>query len=197
MIPQLSPIIRDRWSPRAFDPSRHVELEKILSLLTAAQWAPSSSNLQPWSFILGVNFDASHKKIVSTLKDGNSVWASNAPVLILTVAEIHRNGVSNRFAFHDVGLATQNLLTQATNLGLIGHFMGGFWPNVASQIFHIPEGFEAVAVGAIGYRGREDLLSEDLRQKEQRVRVRKNLDAFVFGEDWGIPIMLPPVNLVE
>ena len=197
MVLNLAPIIGDRWSPRAFDPERSVEPEKIHLALTAAQWAPSSGNLQPWSFIVGANFDACHRKILSTLKDGNSIWARNAPVLILTVAELHMNGQPNRFAFHDVGLATQNLLSQVTALGLVGHFMGGFFPEVATEIFHIPDGFEPVAVGAIGYGGREDLLSDDLKSRETRTRRRKNLGTFAFSETWGTPIKLPPVDFVK
>ncbi|MAG36130.1 MAG: hypothetical protein CL878_07795 [Dehalococcoidia bacterium] len=44
-------VLRVRWSPRAFDP-RAVEPDKLLSLLEAARWAPSSSNEQPWHFIV-------------------------------------------------------------------------------------------------------------------------------------------------
>ena len=196
MEPNLSPMIRDRWSPRAFDPEHLVEPEKIQLALTAAQWAPSSSNLQPWSFIVGINFDICHEKISSVLKDSNRVWARNAPVLILTVAQVQRDGQPNRFAFHDVGLATQNLLSQVTDLGMFGHFMGGFSQEAATEIFRIPSGFEPVAVGAIGYRGREDLLSSDLKEREQRIRFRKDFETFVFTESWGIPAKLPPMDFV-
>ena len=44
-------LIRNRWSPRAFA-DRAVEPEKLLSLLEAARWAPSSYNYQPWGFII-------------------------------------------------------------------------------------------------------------------------------------------------
>jgi len=59
-------------------------------MLVAAQWAPSSGNLQPWSFIVDANFDRSHDKILSILKEGNKIWVKNAPVLILTIAELER-----------------------------------------------------------------------------------------------------------
>ena len=44
-------LIRERWSPRAFL-DKPVEAEKLLSVLEAARWAPSSSNEQPWYFLV-------------------------------------------------------------------------------------------------------------------------------------------------
>jgi nitroreductase len=39
-------LVRRRWSLRAFS-GRAVEREKLLSVLEAARWAPSSFNAQP------------------------------------------------------------------------------------------------------------------------------------------------------
>ena len=49
-------LIRSRWSPRAYS-EQSVEQEKLLSLLEAARWAPSSYNHQPWSFIIATKDD--------------------------------------------------------------------------------------------------------------------------------------------
>jgi hypothetical protein len=43
----ISDIIIRRWSARAFS-TRPVENSKLLSILEAARWAPSSRNEQPW-----------------------------------------------------------------------------------------------------------------------------------------------------
>ncbi|MGH9704318.1 MAG: nitroreductase family protein, partial [Candidatus Acidiferrales bacterium] len=48
---RIHELLSQRWSPRAFC-DRPVEPEKLLSLLEAARWAPSSNNEQPWRFIL-------------------------------------------------------------------------------------------------------------------------------------------------
>lgn len=186
--PNISEVIKSRWSPRAFDDTRPVEAEKLISILEAARWAPSSSNLQPWHFIVGYNFDTCHKDVLSTLNEGNQVWAQNAPVLIITVAKMTRGDRQNRFAFHDVGLATENLFLQAYNLGLSCHFMGGFSQEKAKEIFEIPEDYEPVAAGAIGYMGKIDSLPEDLAEREQAPRQRKALDEFVFTNKWNNPL---------
>ena len=52
------------------------------------------------------------------------------------------NGQPNRHAFHDVGLANENLVLQATAMGLVVHQMAGFVADRARELFEIPEGQE-------------------------------------------------------
>lgn len=185
----IAPIIEKRWSPRAFDPNKPVEYDKLMSILEAARWAPSSSNVQPWSFIVGYNFNDCHKDILSTLRESNQIWAKHAPVLIMTVTKLSRNDRPNRFAFHDVGLATENLFLQACEVGLSCHFMGGFMVDDAREVFNIPSDYEPVAVGAVGYLGDITLLPEDLKEREVATRERKPIEEFVFGGKWGDPLV--------
>ena len=42
-------LIARRWSARAFS-TKTVEKSKLLSILEAARWAPSSRNEQPWRY---------------------------------------------------------------------------------------------------------------------------------------------------
>jgi Nitroreductase family len=50
----INELIAKRWSARAFS-TRPVERLKILSVLEAARWAPSSRNEQPWRYIVFTN----------------------------------------------------------------------------------------------------------------------------------------------
>ena len=187
---EIAEIISRRWSPRAFDPTKPVEPRKLMSVFEAARWAPSSGNGQPWSFIVGYNFNKSYQDILSTLNDSNQTWAKNAPVLLITVAKAIRSDRPNRFAFHDVGLATENLFLQACELGLSCHFMGGFSPDKVRDIFGIPDDHEAVAAGAIGYMGNIDSLPDDLKEQEAAARQRKPIDEFVFSGKWNSPLVV-------
>lgn len=185
-------LLRERWSPRAFA-DRIVEPEKLRSLLEAARWAPSSYNEQPWSFIVATKENrAEYDRLLSCLVEGNIRWAQHAPVLMLSVAKLSfdRNTKPNRHAFHDVGLAVESLVIQATALGLSAHQMAGFHADKARDLFGIPEGHEPVAAMALGYPGDLGSLPEDLRQREQALRTRKPLDAFVFAGHWGQPSSL-------
>jgi nitroreductase len=182
--------MRRRWSPRLFDEGRPVERKKILTLLEAARWSPSCFNDQPRYFLV---FDGSNTETMerarACLSAGNE-WAIKAPVLMLSVARdtFERNGKPNRWAQHDVGLATENLLLEMVELGLAAHPMAGYDAERSRSEFGIPEGFTPIAMIAIGYPYRGDLnaLEEKPRAKELAPRARKAIDEIAFAGMWGI-----------
>jgi nitroreductase len=137
-------VLRRRWSPKGFS-NRRVEPAKLRAVLEAARWAPSSHNEQPWSFVLATKENAeAYNLLLGCLHEKNRQWAQHARVLILSVAKMYReiDGKANRYAFHDVGLATASLMIQATALGLYTHPMGGFSVEKAREVLVIPEGYE-------------------------------------------------------
>jgi nitroreductase len=184
----INELMRRRWSPRAFEEGRPVEREKILILLEAARWAPSCFNDQPRYFLVFDGFDAeSLEKARACLVPGNA-WALKAPLLMLSVSResFEQNGKPNRWAQHDTGLATENLLLEAVELGLAAHPMAGYDADRARQEFGIPEGFTPIAMIAIGYPypGKLDDLDETLRGKELAPRRRKELGEIAFEGYW-------------
>lgn len=179
-------VIAERWSPRAFE-NRAVEPEKLRSLFEAARWAASANNAQPWSFIVATKDNhADHRRIVDCLVEGNQPWASEAPVLAISIARLHHeNGNPNRHALHDVGQAAAQLALQAVALGLQIHQMAGILPEKIRHEFAVPEGYEAVAGIAIGYPGDPGTLPERFREREIAPRTRKHLETYVFGAKFG------------
>lgn len=180
-------LLRRRWSPRAFAPDP-VEPEKLRSLFEAARWAPSSFNEQPWAFLVATREEPDgFRRLLDCLIESNAVWAQHAPVLALSVARRHfeRDGRENRHAFHDVGQAVAHLTVQATHFGLFVHQMAGFDVERARTELGLPEGWDPVAMIALGYPGDPNTLPERLRQRELAPRVRKPQREFVFGPGWG------------
>jgi nitroreductase len=180
-------LLRQRWSPRAFD-ARPVEKAKLLSLLEAARWAPSSYNEQPWALLIATKDQpADYAKVLECLVDFNRGWANGAPIVLLTVAHttFEKNGSPNRHAFHDIGLAIAQLTVQATAEGLVVHQMAGILPDRARELFAIPKDWEALTGVAIGYPGDPNALSDMLRQRELAPRTRKPLESFIFTETWN------------
>jgi nitroreductase len=180
-------LLSRRWSPRAFA-ERPVEPEKIQRVLEAARWASSCFNEQPWVFIIATADQAAeHGKLLSCLVEGNQVWAKRAPLLMITVAKQHfdHNGLPNRHAFHDVGLAVGNLVVQATAMDLVVHQMAGIIPEAIRECFSLPSGYEPVTGLAIGYPGDLNTLPEEIRERERASRSRKAVQEFVFAETWG------------
>ncbi len=182
-------LIRRRWSPRAFS-DLPVEHGKLLSLFEAARWAASSSNEQPWAFIVTTQEDPqNYADMLSVLVEFNQAWANKAPVLILTLAhmQFEKDGKPNRHAFYDLGQSAANLALQATALGLTAHQMAGFNVEAARELFNVPAGWEPVSVIALGYPGNLDSLTEKLQQRETAQRHRKPLETFIFSGSWGHP----------
>ncbi|WP_024822979.1 MULTISPECIES: nitroreductase family protein [Aminobacterium] len=180
-------LIRERWSPRSFTeeiPSK----DKILSLFEAARWAPSCYNDQPWFFLVAIkNNHESFRKMLSCLAEQNSIWAQKAPILIIALARttFSLNGKTNRHAYHDVGMAIQNIALQATALGLAAHPMAGFSSSRVKELYNVPADFDPITAIAVGFPGSPDALPEELRQKELETRYRKSLQDFVFVDEWG------------
>ncbi|BCA55275.1 Nitroreductase [Nitrospira sp. KM1] len=181
-------LLRRRWSPRAFA-DRPLEPDKLKSLFEAARWAPSSNNEQPWRFIVTDrkenrdDFD----RLFACLSEGNKKWVHLAPVLMLSVASLNfeDDGKPNRHAMHDTGLAVENLVLQATALGLQAHQMAGFDVERARTDCGIPPGFEPVAMIAVGYPGDPAVLPEYLQERERKPRERRPIGESVVSGQWG------------
>jgi nitroreductase len=185
----IQDFIAKRWSPYGFA-DRDVSVADLHSLFEAARWAASSFNEQPWSYIVAMRTqETEFGRLLSCLVEANQEWAKAAPVLALGVATLNfkRNSKPNRVAIHDLGLATGNLVAEATARGLWVHQMGGILPDRAREIYDIPEGSEAVTGIAIGYAGDPEAFPKEIQERDIAPRERKSQRNFVFGASWGNP----------
>jgi nitroreductase len=180
-------LIRERWSPRAFA-DKPIPKDVLRSLFEAARWAPSSSNEQPWAYIVASRDDKENfEKMLSVLVEFNANWARSAPILALAVAHLTfaKSNAPNRNAQYDTGAATALLSVEATAHSLAVHQMAGFDPEKARQVFGIPAGWEALAAIAIGYPGDPASLPQPLKDREMAPRTRKPITEFVMTGGWG------------
>jgi nitroreductase len=175
-------VILKRWSPRSFA-DKPVPSADLTKIFTAAAWAASSFNEQPWRFLVGRKGDETYAKILDSLIEFNQAWAKTAPVLILSVGKktFSHNGSPNGFAMHDTGAASATLSLEATALGMHTHGMAGLDKDKARANFGIPEDFEIGAVWALGYLGAPEALPEQMQEMEKSARTRKPLGEFVFS----------------
>src|SRR5688572_5743613 len=183
-------LIRERWSPRAFDASRSVSFEDLWRLFEAARWAPSSLNEQPWRFVVTHrdHSPAAYQKLFTALGGSNQSWASTAPALILTAVQlvVERTGETNAHAYYDAGQAVAYLTLQAQSQGLGIRQMEGFDHAIAREVCQVPAGFEPAVVMAVGYPGSPDTLASDKhRAAEVAPRLRRKASDFVFDGTWG------------
>jgi nitroreductase len=108
-------------------------------------------------------------------------------VLALGVVSLQfaKNHKDNRAAVHDLGLASGNLVVEATARGLSVHQMIGILPDKAREVYQIPEHFEAWTAMAIGYNADPATLPDALKERDLTPRQRKPLNAFVYTGHWG------------
>jgi nitroreductase len=172
----MEPILAHRWSPRSFKETP-VAAHDLKLILEAARWAASSSNAQPWRYLVGVRGSETHAKIFSALVESNQAWAGKPGVLILSFAEAKGpKGNPNRYALYDLGQSTVSMIAQATALGLATHSMGGFDHENVKKAFNLTDDHILGAVIAIGYQDEPGALaSEQVREREVAPRTRKPL----------------------
>lgn len=178
-------LIAARWSPVLFD-SDPIDPATLRSLFEAARWSASSYNEQPWRFLVALREDgAEFEKMLSVLMEGNTTWAQDAPVLVLTAVSLNhaQTGAANTKAEHDLGLAVGNLTLEATARGLGVHQMGGIYPEKAHELYQVPEDFRVVTALAIGKPKNDG--PEDLMRRDQTPRTRLPQSGFVFTGRFG------------
>lgn len=180
-------LLAERWSPYGFT-DRPVAESDLSSLFEAARWAASSYNEQPWTYFVATRkTPAEFARLLSCLVEANQAWAKAAPVLVLGVVSLKfaKTGKDNRAAVHDLGLASANLVTEATSRGLSVHQMIGLSPERARELYQIPAHAEAWTAMAIGYKADAATLPEALRERDLAPRKRKPAAEFVFTGTWG------------
>jgi nitroreductase len=185
----IQEFLADRWSPYGFT-DRLVTETDLSSLFEAARWAPSSYNEQPWTYFVATRKNPGEfERLLSCLVPTNQAWAKAAPVLVLGVVglKFSKTHKDNRAAVHDLGLASANLVMEATSRGLSVHQMIGILPDRARELYQIPKDSEAWTAMAIGYKANADALPADLRERDLTPRQRKPIGQFVFTGSWGQP----------
>jgi len=176
----IYPLIKKRWSPRAFSSERIPEVE-IKKIFTAASWAASAMNEQPWHYVYAINGTEGFDKLWSCLNPTNQIWTKNVPVIF--AAFFHQNyrlnGKPNRAAMHDLGMANAQLLLQSTSLGISGHLIGGFDGEKLKENLETNSDLVPLVMGVLGYPGKPEELEEPFRSRELQPRTRRSLDDFV------------------
>lgn len=186
---KVHPLIRDRWSPRAFDGSA-IDLETLEAVLEGARWAPSAFNAQPWRFIYALRGDAHWQEFLSLLIPYNEAWASSASALLFVASERETVGsdgkprISHSHSF-DAGAAWALLSIEALARGLHTHGMSGVKFEEAAKTLGLPDTFRLEAAVAIGRIGDPAQLPEALQARETPSDRRPLKDIYAHGRFAG------------
>jgi nitroreductase len=150
-------LLLKRQSDRKYS-SKKVEEEKILSCLEAGRLSPSACNSQPWSFVVIDQepvLQQAQKRIATM---GMNRFVKQVPVLIAIVLEKPNFTASigsvikdKEYPLLDIGIATNNICMQATELGLGSCILGWFDEKGLKQLLDVPESKRIPLVIALGY----------------------------------------------
>ena len=191
----LAEPLRSRWSPSIFDAEHRLPRADVVTLLHAAQWAPSSGNLQPWRFVVCERGDAAHQVLVPHLSRGNSGWVPRASVVLLAATQVEdapdrpetAKPVDPQINLYCAGQAAAHLTLQAQAMGLWAHQFGGLDKVAVAGGLGVPSYWRIVAGIAVGVRGNPADVPERDQERERRARVRKDLAEIAYGDAWGVP----------
>ena len=157
---------------------KNIPKELLTLLITAAQSAPSKSNLQQYSILVIQN--KSIKKEISNLI-GNTKWALTAPVFLLFLADIRRNiKITNHKGYNhknnnvdtfmngviDAALSMQSMICASESIGL-GVCPISMIRNIIEEVktlCKLPKGVFPIAGLAIGWPDEKSAVSLRLPQ---------------------------------
>lgn len=179
---RIHKLIAQRSSPYLFNGSA-IEESDLVALFEAARWSASAGNEQPWSYIVATRNELSEfERMLSCISEANRSWAKLAAVLVVACARttLERTGELYLTAEHDLGLASANLVFEASARGLGVHQMTYIDRNRIRELYQVPNEVKIVDALAIGYSAEECTSGRSVRQ-----RARKPLTSFVFAGMWS------------
>lgn len=194
-----------RRSIRKFE-DKPVTGELVLQVLSAAGWAPSAHNSQPWRFIV-VEASAVKRMLSDRMaeawaadmaKDGLSVDEAkrvercerfaHAPVLVvaclsvegmMSFPDVQRQQTERDLAVESLAAAIQNMLLAAHDLGLgaCWYCAPAFCKETVRQSLKIPEAIEPTALILMGYPA-----------EAPTAPTKKPVKDYCFVDSWGKPL---------
>lgn len=86
----LYTIMQERKSVRKYDPTFKMSKAELAEIITQATSAPSSSNLQPWRFLV-IQDEATKKELREIANNQEQIETSAAVIAVLGDAEMYKN----------------------------------------------------------------------------------------------------------
>lgn len=152
-------LAKERYSVRKYL-NKPVQREKIERCIEAARLAPSTSNSQPWRFI--VVDDQELKDSLASETYGQVLsfnrFVLEAPVLIVVISERKNitakiaGIIKNRdFSLIDIGITAEHICLQAVEEGLGTCILGWFNEKAVKELLNIPRSQRVELIITLGY----------------------------------------------
>lgn len=159
----LMECILNRRSIRSYT-SQKVEPDDIKKILTAASWAPSGNNLQPWKFSVVMNDENLIKELSSLTIFQNCLESSPCLIAVFLDTKTIDNQIQGIYFKHvlAIGAAIQNMLLVAQEIGLGTCWIGEILKNEdkVKKLLGASDDLELMAVITVGYSAIDSITSE-------------------------------------
>lgn len=170
-------IAETRQSCRSFDADRHIEEEKIDSILRAAQLSPSACNGQPY-FITVCSGETAKKVAKATTGMGMNRFTADAPIMLVISEQPYVKSAAlgaklkgNDYRSIDIGIVSAYITAEATVQGLGSCILGWFDDAKIREICGLDAPVRLVI--ALGYAKADDKLRDKKRKSIEELSVKK------------------------
>lgn len=176
-------VMAGRRSTKRFSP-HPVELDKVLQIIQAGTLAPSSGNIQNWSFIVITDVGKIRALYHHTL-DQDPFLSAMAAVIVCGDVEYAHSMYGMRgkrlYTVQNCAAAIQNMLLAAQAIGLGACWIGAFDEDKVSLMFNIPNHrHRPQAIILFGYPA-----------EEPEPKGAKALESVVFFNEFGNRVLRP------
>jgi nitroreductase len=104
----FSTVIRERRSVRKYETNFTISQEEIMDMLKEATYAPSSSNLQPWKFLV-IQDEETKKELRAIANNQEQVETSSAVIAVLGDMEMYHNVEQVYQSAYEAGLMDKEI----------------------------------------------------------------------------------------
>lgn len=175
--------IHKRASLKLHLSARQVDQEIIDKVLGAARVAPSARNMQPWRFVVVRDKKLIESLVNSAFNEVNRI-ARDAPIIIVVCANPKDDIVvgGKEYYLFDLGLAVENMVLAATDMGLATHIMAGIDEDELKKLLNIPAEVRCPVVVLLAHTAEESY--DEAAKTKLTERTRKKYNEFVYINKW-------------
>ncbi|MCX7725717.1 MAG: nitroreductase family protein, partial [Chitinispirillaceae bacterium] len=114
-------------------------------------------------------------------------WCRNASMIITVLAKKEFDCIikGREYCLFDIGLATENIILRATELGFVAHPIAGYSEEKVKEILNIPQDFQVICLIIVGKKdenGSLEILNEKQKLFEEK-RPERLKEEFVWSLD--------------
>ena len=167
---ELMQAIKERRSVRQYNASKPITDADLKTVLTAAMYAPSAMNKQPWDFIV-----IRDEQVLEQIREIHPYagFITEAGTAVAVCGNTHESYAT--YAPIDVALATQNMMLAAHDLGYGTCYCGTYtdeaWVGQIKKWLNVPEHVEMYGLIVIG----TPLKNKDVPERFEESKIHYNM----------------------